>query len=84
MTQNITFHHQELYRISKENCDFKVTAGPSTSSDDKGSSEGDSGGNSPPSSSHGRAPPKKTGKQTNHDPKEQEHYDICTVFTFIL
>uniref|UniRef100_A0AAQ5WVV8 DNA ligase n=1 Tax=Amphiprion ocellaris TaxID=80972 RepID=A0AAQ5WVV8_AMPOC len=41
---------KELYRISKENCDFKVTAGPSN--DDKGSSGGDSGGNSPSSSSH--------------------------------
>uniref|UniRef100_A0A8D3AVR4 DNA ligase n=1 Tax=Scophthalmus maximus TaxID=52904 RepID=A0A8D3AVR4_SCOMX len=36
---------KELFRISKENCDFTVTAGPS---DDKGSSGGDSGGNSPP------------------------------------
>uniref|UniRef100_A0A8C4HLR9 DNA ligase n=1 Tax=Dicentrarchus labrax TaxID=13489 RepID=A0A8C4HLR9_DICLA len=44
---------KELYRISKENCDFKVTAGPSTSSDDKGSSGGDSGGNSPSASSRG-------------------------------
>ncbi|XP_034746380.1 DNA ligase 3 isoform X3 [Etheostoma cragini] len=49
---------KELYRISKENCDFKVTAGPSTSNDDKGSSGGDSGRSSP--SSHGSAPPKKT------------------------
>uniref|UniRef100_A0A665USI1 DNA ligase n=1 Tax=Echeneis naucrates TaxID=173247 RepID=A0A665USI1_ECHNA len=38
---------KELYRISKENSDFKVTAKPSTSNDDKGSSGGDSGGNSP-------------------------------------
>uniref|UniRef100_A0A8C4HML5 DNA ligase n=1 Tax=Dicentrarchus labrax TaxID=13489 RepID=A0A8C4HML5_DICLA len=53
---------KELYRISKENCDFKVTAGPSTSSDDKGSSGGDSGGNSPSASSRGSAPPKKTSK----------------------
>ncbi|XP_077403354.1 uncharacterized protein LOC144036522 [Vanacampus margaritifer] len=36
---------KELYRISKENCDFKVTAGPS--GQDKGESGGDSGGNSP-------------------------------------
>uniref|UniRef100_A0A8C5HQQ7 DNA ligase n=1 Tax=Gouania willdenowi TaxID=441366 RepID=A0A8C5HQQ7_GOUWI len=49
---------KELYRISKENCDFKVTAGPS--SEDKGSS-GDSGGNSPPASSQRKAPPKKSG-----------------------
>lgn len=53
---------QELFRISKENCDFKVTAGPSTSGDDKGSSGGDSGGNSPPAPSPGRAPAKKTSE----------------------
>uniref|UniRef100_A0A673BUF5 DNA ligase n=1 Tax=Sphaeramia orbicularis TaxID=375764 RepID=A0A673BUF5_9TELE len=55
---------KELYRISKENCDFQVTAGPSTSNDDKGSSGGDSGGNSP-SSSRASAPPKKTGECTD-------------------
>ncbi|XP_076606103.1 DNA ligase 3 [Chaetodon auriga] len=55
---------KELYRISKENCDFKVTAGPSTSSDDKGSSGGDSGGNSPSSSSHGGAAPKKSNNRS--------------------
>lgn len=54
---------KELYRISKENCDFKVTAGPSTSNDDKGSSGGDSGGSSPSSSNKG-APPKKTSSST--------------------
>lgn len=37
---------RELFRISKENCDFQVTAGPSR--DDRSSSGGDSGGNSPP------------------------------------
>uniref|UniRef100_A0A7N8Y273 DNA ligase n=1 Tax=Mastacembelus armatus TaxID=205130 RepID=A0A7N8Y273_9TELE len=57
---------RELYRISKENSDFKVTAGPSTASDDKSSSEGDSGGNSPSSSSHRGAPPKNTSKYTNY------------------
>ncbi|XP_069002021.1 DNA ligase 3 [Embiotoca jacksoni] len=52
---------KELFRISKENCDFKVTAGPSASNDDRGSSGGDSGGNSPPPpASHRGAPPKKT------------------------
>uniref|UniRef100_A0A4W6CVC2 DNA ligase n=1 Tax=Lates calcarifer TaxID=8187 RepID=A0A4W6CVC2_LATCA len=56
---------KELFRISKENCDFKVTAGPSTSNDDKGSSGGDSGGNSPPSSSHRGPPPKKTSEYTS-------------------
>ncbi|XP_060912106.1 DNA ligase 3 isoform X2 [Labrus mixtus] len=51
---------KELYRISKENCDFKVTAGPSTSNDDsKGSSGGDSGGNSPSVSSRGGATAKR-------------------------
>uniref|UniRef100_A0A671M079 DNA ligase 3 n=1 Tax=Sinocyclocheilus anshuiensis TaxID=1608454 RepID=A0A671M079_9TELE len=44
---------KELYRISKENCDFEVTAGPSkTSQNDKSSSGGESGGSSP-SISHG-------------------------------
>ncbi|MED6237500.1 DNA ligase 3 [Ataeniobius toweri] len=53
---------RELFRISKENFDFKVTAGPSTSNDDKGSSGGDSGGNSPSSSSYRRAPSRKTSE----------------------
>uniref|UniRef100_A0A673GPR0 DNA ligase n=1 Tax=Sinocyclocheilus rhinocerous TaxID=307959 RepID=A0A673GPR0_9TELE len=44
---------KELYCISKENCDFEVTAGPSkTSQNDKSSSGGESGGSSP-STSHG-------------------------------
>ncbi|XP_059207333.1 DNA ligase 3 isoform X1 [Centropristis striata] len=60
---------KELYRISKENCDFKVTAGPSSSNDDKGSSGGDSGGSSPSPSSHGRAPPKKTNLSSTPKPK---------------
>ncbi|XP_071362609.1 DNA ligase 3 [Trachinotus anak] len=60
---------KELYRISKENFDFKVTAGTSTSNDDKGSSGGDSGGNSPSSSSQGAAPPKKTSNSTPPKPK---------------
>ncbi|XP_044077380.1 DNA ligase 3 isoform X1 [Siniperca chuatsi] len=60
---------KELFRISKENCDFKVTAGPSTYGDDKGSSGGDSGGNSPSSSSHGSAPPKKTNSSNPPKPK---------------
>ncbi|XP_027886257.1 DNA ligase 3 isoform X1 [Xiphophorus couchianus] len=59
---------RELFRISKENCDFKVTAGPSTS-DDKGSSGGDSGGNSPSSSSSRSAPAKKTSNSTPTKPK---------------
>ncbi|XP_023198086.1 DNA ligase 3 isoform X2 [Xiphophorus maculatus] len=59
---------RELFRISKENCDFKVTAGPSTS-DDKGSSGGDSGGNSPSSSSSRSAPAKKTSSSTPTKPK---------------
>ncbi|XP_056252950.1 DNA ligase 3 [Seriola aureovittata] len=60
---------KELYRISKENCDFKVTAGPSTSNDDKGSSGGDSGGNSPSPSSQRGAPPKKASNSTPPKPK---------------
>uniref|UniRef100_UPI003AAF9F87 DNA ligase 3 n=1 Tax=Centroberyx gerrardi TaxID=166262 RepID=UPI003AAF9F87 len=60
---------KELYRISKENCDFQVTAGPSKSNDDKGSSGGDSGGNSPSSSSHGSATPKKTSNNSTPKPK---------------
>ncbi|XP_054481540.1 DNA ligase 3 [Anoplopoma fimbria] len=50
---------KELFRISKENCDFKVEAGPSASNDDKGSSGGDSGGSSPSPSTR-KPPPKKT------------------------
>ncbi|XP_041864197.1 DNA ligase 3 [Melanotaenia boesemani] len=60
---------RELFRISKETSDFKVTAGPSTSSDDKGSSGGDSGGNSPSSSSNRSAPPKRTNSSTPSKPK---------------
>uniref|UniRef100_A0A6Q2Y1A6 DNA ligase n=1 Tax=Esox lucius TaxID=8010 RepID=A0A6Q2Y1A6_ESOLU len=44
---------KELFRISKERCDFEVKAGPSKGGKgDKGSSEGESGSNSPPSTSH--------------------------------
>uniref|UniRef100_A0A8C3AWB7 DNA ligase n=1 Tax=Cyclopterus lumpus TaxID=8103 RepID=A0A8C3AWB7_CYCLU len=50
---------KELFRISKENCDFHVTAGPSASANDKGSSGGDSGGGSPPPTAR-KPPPKKT------------------------
>uniref|UniRef100_A0A3B3B616 Ligase III, DNA, ATP-dependent n=1 Tax=Oryzias melastigma TaxID=30732 RepID=A0A3B3B616_ORYME len=53
---------RELFRISKEHCDFKVTAGPSTADDNKGSSGGDSGGSSPSPSSNRSAPPQKTRK----------------------
>ncbi|XP_037543722.1 DNA ligase 3 [Nematolebias whitei] len=57
---------KELYRISKEHCDFKVTAGPSASND-KGSSGGDSGGSSPSSSR--KTPAKKTSNSTPSKPK---------------
>lgn len=79
----LSFHHsaQELYRISKENCDFKVTAGPSTSNDDKGSSGGDSGGSSPSSSSNKGAPPKKTSKFTSHVHKGKLHCCCVSGFT---
>uniref|UniRef100_A0A3Q3B0W5 DNA ligase n=1 Tax=Kryptolebias marmoratus TaxID=37003 RepID=A0A3Q3B0W5_KRYMA len=55
---------KELFRISKEHCDFKVTAGLSASSD-RGSSGGDSGGSSP--SSNRKTPAKKTSKSTSSD-----------------
>ncbi|TSP36102.1 DNA ligase 3 [Bagarius yarrelli] len=55
---------KELYRVSKEKCDFEVTAGPSTSSkDDKGSTEGDSGGSSPSTSN--RAASSAKAKNSN-------------------
>lgn len=54
---------QELFRISKENGDFKVTAGPPDN--DKNSSGGDSGANSPATSSTGGAPPKKSSEYKN-------------------
>uniref|UniRef100_A0A672QQT4 DNA ligase n=1 Tax=Sinocyclocheilus grahami TaxID=75366 RepID=A0A672QQT4_SINGR len=58
---------KELYRISKENCDFEVTAGPSkTSQNDKSSSGGESGGSSP-STSHGASTANKT--KNGHTPK---------------
>uniref|UniRef100_A0A669BKY4 DNA ligase n=1 Tax=Oreochromis niloticus TaxID=8128 RepID=A0A669BKY4_ORENI len=75
---------KELYRISKENSDFKVTAGPSTSNDDKGSSGGDSGGSSPSSSSNKGAPPKKTSKFTSHVHKGKLHYIISKFMTLYL
>uniref|UniRef100_A0A3P8YVT0 DNA ligase n=1 Tax=Esox lucius TaxID=8010 RepID=A0A3P8YVT0_ESOLU len=50
---------KELFRISKERCDFEVKAGPSKGGKgDKGSSEGESGSNSPPSTSHRPVTPK--------------------------
>ncbi|KAG7483695.1 hypothetical protein MATL_G00041100 [Megalops atlanticus] len=59
---------KELYRISKERCDFEVTVGSSKSSTDKGSSGGDSGSNSP-STSHGSATPSKAGSSSTPKPK---------------
>ncbi|XP_062341301.1 DNA ligase 3 [Osmerus eperlanus] len=53
---------RELYRISKENCDFEVTAGTSKANDDKSSSGGDSRSGSPPSTSH--RPPSKPSKNS--------------------
>ncbi|KAM6983889.1 DNA ligase 3 isoform 2-T2 [Tautogolabrus adspersus] len=69
---------KELYRISKENCDFKVTAGPSTSNDDKGSSGGDSGGNSPSVSSRGGATPKKTSNSRSTPKPKVIKSEPCT------
>ncbi|XP_035998663.1 DNA ligase 3 [Fundulus heteroclitus] len=60
---------RELFRISKENCDFKVTAGPSTADDDKGSSGGDSGGSSPPPPPSRGAPAKRKSNSTPSKPK---------------
>lgn len=55
---------KELYRISKENCDFDVTAGPSkTRQNDKSSSGGESGGSSPSTSSTANKP------KNGHTPK---------------
>ncbi|KAF6739490.1 DNA ligase 3 [Oryzias melastigma] len=63
---------RELFRISKEHCDFKVTAGPSTADDNKGSSGGDSGGSSPSPSSNRSAPPQKTPNRTPTKAKPQK------------
>uniref|UniRef100_A0A667Y3J0 DNA ligase n=2 Tax=Myripristis murdjan TaxID=586833 RepID=A0A667Y3J0_9TELE len=71
---------RELYRLSKENSDFQVTAGPSKSNDDRGSSGGDSGGNSPSSSSHGSATPKKTSECT-HPQQPRQKRQMCLLFT---
>ncbi|XP_076867228.1 DNA ligase 3 isoform X2 [Brachyhypopomus gauderio] len=58
---------KELYRISKERCDFEVTAGPSTSAkDEQGSSGGDSGSSSPPTP-HGATSANKP--RNGHSPK---------------
>ncbi|TNM84503.1 hypothetical protein fugu_008681 [Takifugu bimaculatus] len=57
---------KELYRISKENSTFKVTAGPS---DNDKTSSGDSGGNSPPASSRAGATPKKRASEGPSKPK---------------
>ncbi|XP_041947215.1 DNA ligase 3 [Alosa sapidissima] len=50
---------KELYRISKERCDFEVTAGDAKDKDDGSSSGGASGGSSPPSTSHAKPTPSK-------------------------
>ncbi|KAJ8394720.1 hypothetical protein AAFF_G00043200 [Aldrovandia affinis] len=59
---------KELYRISKERCDFELTAGSSKGSNDKSSSGGDSGGNSP-STSHKSATPSKAGSSSTSKAK---------------
>ncbi|TNN31547.1 DNA ligase 3 [Liparis tanakae] len=61
---------KELFRISKENCDFQVTAGPSATAHDKGSSGGDSGGSSPAPPPGRRPPPKKTSEYLLHPERE--------------
>ncbi|KAJ8348561.1 hypothetical protein SKAU_G00271500 [Synaphobranchus kaupii] len=55
---------KDLYRVSKERCDFEITAGSSKSSNDKSSSGGDSGGNSP-STSQASATPSKAGSSSS-------------------
>ncbi|TRY62399.1 hypothetical protein DNTS_031814 [Danionella cerebrum] len=50
---------KELYRVSKENCDFEVTAGPSETKKGKGSSGGESGESSP-SGSYGTSAANQT------------------------
>ncbi|XP_015223255.1 DNA ligase 3 isoform X2 [Lepisosteus oculatus] len=50
---------RELFRISKERCDFELTAGLSKFSSDKGSSGGDSGSNSPSSTPRRPSTPSK-------------------------
>ncbi|XP_023652771.1 DNA ligase 3 [Paramormyrops kingsleyae] len=61
---------KELYRISKENSDFEVTAGPSKGNGDKGSSGGDSGENSPSPSSHEAATSRKAGNSQTPKAKQ--------------
>lgn len=60
---------RELFRISKENCDFQVSAGPLGSKDDRGSSGGNSEGNSPAPSTQARAAPKKNSNSNTPKPK---------------
>uniref|UniRef100_A0A8C2JP64 DNA ligase n=1 Tax=Cyprinus carpio TaxID=7962 RepID=A0A8C2JP64_CYPCA len=68
---------EELYRISKENCDFEVTAGPSkTSQNDKSSSGGESGGSSL-SASHGASTANKTSKFVKCDICIISHSTFC-------
>ncbi|XP_062844322.1 DNA ligase 3 [Trichomycterus rosablanca] len=63
---------KELYRVSKERCDFEVTAGPSTGSkDDKGSSEGGSGGSSPSTSNGATSTNKPKNVQTQKPIKSE-------------
>lgn len=60
------FLPQELFRISKERCDFEVTAGPSKGGEDDKGSSGDSGSNSPPSTSQRPVTPRKTSEYHRH------------------
>uniref|UniRef100_A0A674CSL8 DNA ligase n=1 Tax=Salmo trutta TaxID=8032 RepID=A0A674CSL8_SALTR len=57
---------KELFRISKERCDFEVTAGPSKGGEDDKGSSGDSGSNSPPSTSQRPVTPRKTSEYHRH------------------
>ncbi|XP_064838188.1 DNA ligase 3 isoform X2 [Oncorhynchus masou masou] len=60
---------KELFRISKERCDFEVTAGPSKGGEDDKGSSGDSGSNSPPSTSQRPVTPRKTSTGNSNTPK---------------
>lgn len=63
--QTATNLHQlrELFRISKENCDFQVSAGPSGAKEERGSSGGDSPP-PPPAPKASAAPKRKSNPST--------------------
>lgn len=64
--QTATNLHQlrELFRISKENCDFQVSAGPSRVKEERGSSGGDDSPPPPPTPKASAAPNRKSQPST--------------------